>query len=114
MPGGDFRFDGIAALVAETHGSWPFLSDAHARRLVLAYGTRVEHVLRAANRMEDLGPMFGADLTAAEVRYLIDHEWARTADDVLWRRSKLGLGVSPEEKAALARFMADDVGRTTR
>jgi glycerol-3-phosphate dehydrogenase len=114
LPGGDFAFDGVAALIAETRRSWPFLSDAHARRLVLAYGTRVDRILRSANQIEDLGPAFGADLTAAEVRYLMDHEWAQTADDVLWRRSKLGLRVAPEARTRLAKFMADDIGSTAR
>ena len=73
--------------------SWPFLSEAHARRLVRAYGTRVRRILGSASSLNDLGPSFGADLTGAEVRYLMAHEWAQTADDVLWRRSKLGLRV---------------------
>jgi glycerol-3-phosphate dehydrogenase len=114
LPGGDFPFDGVAALIAETRTSWPFLSEAHTRRLVLAYGTRVDAILRSANRLDDLGQAFGADLTAAEVRYLMDHEWAQTADDVLWRRSKLGLRVAPEARVRLAKFMADDIGSTAR
>ena len=52
--------------------------------------------------MEDLGARFTGDLTGAEVRYLVEHEWAQTAEDVLWRRSKLGLKATPEERAALA------------
>ena len=56
-----------------------------------------ENVLHAATRMDDLGARFGADLTAAEVRYLMTKEWAQTADDVLWRRSKLGLRFSAAE-----------------
>ena len=78
----------------------------HARRLVGAYGTRVENVLADVTRPDDLGPRFGADLTGAEVRYLMTKEWAQTAEDVLWRRSKLGLRVSEAERAALERFMA--------
>ena len=60
-----------------------------------AYGTRVGGILGSANSLDDLGPRFGADLTGAEVRYLMAHEWAQTADDVLWRRSKLGLRLTP-------------------
>jgi glycerol-3-phosphate dehydrogenase len=86
--------------------TWPFLQADHARRLVRAYGTRLDRVLENINRPEDLGIWFGADLTAAEVRYLMRKEWAQTADDVLWRRSKLGLRFSPEQTAALDRFMA--------
>ncbi len=61
-------------------------------------------------RLADLGPCLGADLTAAEVRYLMEREWAQTEDDVLWRRSKLGLRFSPAQREALARFMAANVG----
>jgi glycerol-3-phosphate dehydrogenase len=110
LPGGDFAWDGIEALVARTQARWPFLNEAHARRLVSAYGTRLERIVDGARRLEDLGPSFGADLTAAEIRYLQRHEWAETAEDVLWRRSKLGLHLQPEQQAALARFMATDAG----
>ncbi len=105
LPGGDFVYDGVAALVARTQRQFPFLAKDHAERLVSAYGTRAENVLQGATRLDDLGPCFGADLTAAEVRYLMAKEWAKTADDVLWRRSKLGLRFSPPEQAALERFM---------
>ncbi|TAK47684.1 MAG: glycerol-3-phosphate dehydrogenase [Xanthobacteraceae bacterium] len=106
LPGGDFPCDGADELVRQTRTRWPFLSEPHAWRLVDAYGTRVAAVLGEARTLDDLGPCFGADLTAAEVRYLMAHEWARTEDDVLWRRSKLGLVVNANERAALAAFMA--------
>jgi glycerol-3-phosphate dehydrogenase len=106
LPGGDFRFDGIDGLLAQARSTWPFLSEAHARRLVHAYGTRIDRVLGKAQSFADLGACFGADLTAAEVRYLMMHEWAHDSEDVLWRRSKLGLRFSPEEREALSRFMA--------
>jgi glycerol-3-phosphate dehydrogenase len=107
LPGGDFVYDGIETLVERTQRTWPFLQVDHARRLVRAYGTRVERVLGNATRFEDLGPCFGADLTAAEVRHLMRKEWAQTAEDVLWRRSKLGLRFSAAQTAALERFMAE-------
>jgi glycerol-3-phosphate dehydrogenase len=110
LPGGDFPVAGVAHLVAEARRSWPFLGEAHVRRLVQAYGTRVSRILGPAKQMSDLGPALGADLTGAEVRYLMEHEWARTADDVLWRRSKLGLRVSPAEQERLAKFMVDAIG----
>ena len=110
LPGGEFPHDGLAALVTTTRRSRPFLSEAHARRLVRAYGIRVERVLGPARCLDDLGPCLGADLTGAEVRYLMEREWAQTEDDVLWRRSKLGLRFSSEERERLARFMAGAVG----
>ncbi len=106
LPGGDFVYDGIETLIERTQLTWRFLTADHARRLVRAYGTRVERVLGKAAGLDDLGMRFGADLTAAEVRYLMTKEWAQTADDVLWRRSKLGLRLTPEQAAMLDRFMA--------
>jgi glycerol-3-phosphate dehydrogenase len=106
LPGGDFSCDGLEALVAHTRKSRPFLSEEHALRLVRAYGTRVERVLGSARSLEDLGPCIGADLTAAELRYLVEQEWAQSADDVLWRRTKLGLRFSSTERARLANVIA--------
>jgi glycerol-3-phosphate dehydrogenase len=72
---------------------------------VQAYGTRIDHVLGDAKSKGDLGGHFGTGLTEAEVHYLMQHEWAENADDVLWRRSKLGLYLSAQEKEALGQFM---------
>ena len=91
--------------MAEAVRRWPFLDEPHARRLVRAYGRRVERILKDAQSMDELGPRFTGDLTGAEVRYLVENEWAQTADDVLWRRSKLGLKATAEERAALDRFI---------
>jgi glycerol-3-phosphate dehydrogenase len=111
LPGGDFPWDGIEALVARARGLWPFLTDAHARRMVHAYGTRLDRILGDARSLDDLGARFAGDLTAAEVRYLMREEWAQSADDVLWRRTKIGLHASREQTAVLERFMASDAGR---
>ena len=110
LPGGEFPHDGFDTLVAATRRSRPFLDEAHVRRLVHAYGTRLERVLGPARSRQELGPFLGADLSAAEVRYLMQWEWAESADDVLWRRTKLGLRFSPAERDALARFMTDTIG----
>ena len=106
LPGGDFVYDGLETLVERTLRSWPFLQAEHARRLVRAYGSRVERVLENISRSEDLGTCFGADLTAGEVRYLMRFECAQTTDDVLWRRSKLGLALAKHDVQKLAHFMA--------
>lgn len=107
LPGGDFAHDGFDLLVERSRERWPFLAPAHAGRLVQAYGTRIERVIGEARSLDDLGRRFGADLTAREVRYLMASEWARTAEDVLWRRSKLGLTMPADDRDALAAFMAD-------
>jgi glycerol-3-phosphate dehydrogenase len=112
LPGGEFPPDGFDAQVDEARDRWPFLSAPHAQRLVCSYGRRVERILKDAQRMDDLGPCFAADLTAAEVRYLVENEWARSADDVLWRRSKIGLRATAEDHAALDRFIALENGMT--
>jgi glycerol-3-phosphate dehydrogenase len=85
---------------------WRFLTEDQARRMVAAYGSRLGSVLCAARDRAELGPAFGPDLTGAEVRYLMAREWARFADDILWRRSKLGLTMLPPQREALAAFMA--------
>jgi glycerol-3-phosphate dehydrogenase len=105
LPGGDFVYDGLETLTARTMRTWPFLSPEHARRLTHAYGTRVADVLKNVSGPSDLGIRFGADLTAAEVRYLMSNEWAQTADDVLWRRSKLGLRLTDAQRLTLDHFM---------
>ncbi len=106
LPGGDFPRHGFAALLAETRARAPFLPEATAWRLVRAYGTRAGVMLDGARAMGDLGQVLGADLTEAEVRYLRDHEFARSAADVAWRRSKLGLRLSPDGFEALERMLA--------
>jgi glycerol-3-phosphate dehydrogenase len=105
LPGGDFAWYRFEALVDAARERWPFLSEAQAQRLVGAYGTRLENVLGDAGRREELGASFGPELTAAEVRYLMTKEWARFPEDILWRRSKLGLAMPPEAQDALATFM---------
>jgi glycerol-3-phosphate dehydrogenase len=105
LPGGDFASAQFDDQVDRTQARWRFLSENQARRLVAAYGTRIEAVLGDAQGHDDLGARFGEDLTAAEVRYLMTKEWARFPDDVLWRRSKLGLAMAPADREALAAFM---------
>ncbi len=106
LPGGDMDVSAVVALTAELMREHPFLSHEHADRLAHAYGTRATKLLGSATSMSDLGQSFGATLTEAEVRYLMNNEWAVTAEDVVWRRSKLGLRLSPAEIEALDDWMA--------
>lgn len=110
LPGGDFPVDGFAALLARLRAEHPWLEAAHAERLARAYGTAVFGLLQGAAGGADLGRCFGADLTEREVTYLMRHEWAQTAADVVWRRSKLGLRLSRAEIAGLDVWM-DAAGR---
>jgi glycerol-3-phosphate dehydrogenase len=106
LPGGDFAWDRFDAQVDAARERWRFLNEAQAHRLVAAYGSRVSVILGDAKDRADLGPRFGPELTGAEVRYLMSNEWARFADDILWRRSKLGLSMPASDRDALAAFMA--------
>ncbi|MFN3993030.1 MAG: glycerol-3-phosphate dehydrogenase [Tabrizicola flagellatus] len=107
LPGGDFPHDGVAALTARLKQNHPFLTDYWAARLVRAYGTDAERILGGATTAEALGQDFGATLTEAEVRWLMNHEYASSAADVVWRRSKLGLRMTADQIETLDRFMAD-------
>ncbi len=106
LPGGDLDVSAISALADELIRKYPFLSAAHANRLAHAYGTRASKVLGHAKSLDDLGQSFGATLTEREVKYLMSSEWALTADDIVWRRSKLGLRLSPAEIAAIDDWIA--------
>jgi glycerol-3-phosphate dehydrogenase len=105
LPGGDFPVAGFEALVAEIASAHPWLARKTASRLVRAYGTKARAVMAGAASAADLGRHFGADLYEREVAYLIASEWARRADDVLWRRGKLGLRMTAQERQALDDFM---------
>jgi glycerol-3-phosphate dehydrogenase len=109
LPGGEF--ESLEKLVAEFTRRWRFLASDHAMRLARAYGWRTDLILGEARGYDDLGPGLGGDLTAAEVRYLMRHEWAETAEDVLWRRSRLGFCLGRDDQERLDRFMAAECGR---
>jgi glycerol-3-phosphate dehydrogenase len=106
LPGGDLDVSAVPALTAELQRDYPFLTTEHASRLAHAYGTRAARLLGTAKAAADLGQSFGATLTESEVRYLMAQEWALTAEDVVWRRSKLGLRLAQEEIARLDDWMA--------
>lgn len=106
LPGGDFPHDGAEALAQSLRQEHPFLNAPWAKRLVRAYGTDARRILAGSRTAEDLGRSFGATLTEKEVLWLMRHEFARRAEDVVWRRSKLGLRLTTEEIAALDAFMA--------
>ena len=105
LPGGDFPATGFDAEVTRLKADYAFLDARQARRLVRLYGTKARTLLGLARSQADLGRNFGADLYEAEVRYLMEHEWAQTAEDILWRRTKRGLKLSREQAAALDTYM---------
>jgi len=102
LPGGDLYpafVDWLAGL-----GEW--MPPALVQRLMTAYGTRLKDLVGGASGLSGLGRHFGAGLYEREVRWLVDREFARTADDLLWRRTKLGLRFTPAERAGLERYLA--------
>ncbi|MEM8748915.1 MAG: glycerol-3-phosphate dehydrogenase [Pseudomonadota bacterium] len=111
LPGGDFPAQGFDRFVDRTAKQYPFIDRTTLERLCHAYGTRITMVLGAATAMEQLGTDFGAGLTEAEVRYLMTNEWARTAEDIVWRRSKLGLVMSDEQIAALDAWLSEEAAQ---
>ena len=101
LPGGDFPADGFETLVEKYAAKWTFIGPAVITRLVRAYGTDAALILGDAANIDDLGTDFGAGLFEAELNWLIEKEFARTAEDVLWRRSKLGLHMNEAERESV-------------
>jgi glycerol-3-phosphate dehydrogenase len=108
LPGGDFPVDGLEVLSDELLRNYPFLTPAWARRLLRCYGTEARTVLGGAVSTADLGEDFGATLTERELRWMMTHEFARTAEDVVWRRTKLGLRMTKGQIARLALWMREN------
>ena len=106
LPGGDFSVQAAQSELRKLQAAYPFLMPLHARRLFRLYGTRAHALLGDAKSLVDMGENFGADLTAREVEYLIAHEWAETAEDILWRRTKLGLRLDDRDMRALENYLA--------
>lgn len=107
LPGGDVGPGGLEAYTARLRERFGWLPLPQLRRYVRLYGTRTEHLLAEANSVTALGRWFGADLYQAEVDFLVREEWARTADDVLWRRTKIGLRLSAHESDELDQYLRD-------
>lgn len=105
LPGGDFPLDGLEPLKAALTARYPFLDAGTVDRVARAYGTRAESWLNGAEGWQALGKNFGAGLTAAEVEFLRSEEWAESAEDILWRRTKLGLRLSAAEQKELADYL---------
>jgi glycerol-3-phosphate dehydrogenase len=105
LPGGDFAVDGVEDLISGLRTDFSFLDDRWARRLIKAYGTDARQILGSAQSAADLGLNFGLNLTEAEVVWLMQHEYACRAEDVLWRRTKLGLHLTQAQADALDNWM---------
>ncbi len=112
LPGGNFPLDGFSSLAVRLTRQYPFLNNNEAERLIALYGTLAFDWLGDSRSKDDLGRLFGAGLSEREVNYLVENEWARNADDIIWRRSKRGLRMTADEIAELEQFMAKRLGFT--
>ncbi len=106
LPGGNFSVRNAAVVADALRANYPFLDAVSAKRLARTYGTRANVWLGNAQSFADLGKDFGHGLTAAEVDYLVTQEWARTTDDILWRRTKLGLRFNAAQTETLVQYLS--------
>ena len=105
MPGGNFPVNGLADLINDLRKDYPFLSQKWAERLVKGYGSEARVMLGSVRNEDELGVNFGASLTQKEVEWLIKEEFATSAEDILWRRTKLGLRLSDIQVKTLQEWM---------
>ncbi len=105
LPGGDIEMEGFDDFASDLKAKYSQLEGSLIGRLARLYGTRANMILSNVTSMQDLGQHFGADLYEREVEYLTSQEWARTADDILWRRTKLGLRFNKQEKSILIEWL---------
>ena len=107
LPGGDFAVDGVEAQISALMRAYPFIDRPWATRLIQSYGTLAATIFADTQSLSDCGHHFGHNLTECEVRYCIAHEWVMSADDMLWRRSKLGLRLTADQTATLDQFIQE-------
>ena len=105
LPGGDFPVQDVDKLIKKLQSEFNFLSEIKAKRLIRAYGLNAWELLKGAENLEDLGEQFGEFLTQREVEYLRKNEFVVEADDIIWRRTKLGLIMSEQDKKRLSEYL---------
>lgn len=106
LPGGEGAGENIAIFMKTLKREFNWMPEPLLYRYAHAYGARCRVVLKNCRRIADLGQHFGDQVYEAEIRYLLEHEWAMTAEDILWRRSKLGLHVSPETQQNIEAYLS--------
>ena len=106
LPGGDLPVDGVAQLRHELAEALPFLQASTIRRLIRQYGSEAQQIFAEADSAEALGNDFGSGIYQRELDWAIGQEWVHEADDFLWRRSKLGLRVSADQRQAIEGYIA--------
>lgn len=112
LPGGDFDSGGFDRFVAQCRDRYPWLNAERLHDYCRNYGTEIHRLLQGCHCERDLGHHFGGGLFEAEVRYLREYEWALAAEDIVWRRTKKGLALTPEARAALAHWLDEHAPAT--
>ncbi|KIC19854.1 glycerol-3-phosphate dehydrogenase [Leisingera sp. ANG-Vp] len=107
LPGGGFEVAEVENLKTRLAAEYPFLTPYWAARLIRAYGLEAWEVLGDAKSAADLGQEFGATITARELDWAISREWVRAGDDYLWRRTKLGLRLNEDQRAAVDAYICE-------
>ena len=105
LPGGDFALAQKDEMIAQFRWDFPFLDEMQVHRMFKAYGTQATEMLKGVTSVKQMGKAFGAGLTEIEVNWLMDHEWAQTAEDIVWRRTKLGLRLTKRQITTLDTWM---------
>ena len=113
LPGGDFAYAEVEARIADLSRRFSFMAPRNVKRMFRAYGSDTEKIFGGARFAQDMGQGFGL-LTEREIEWLAGKEWARSADDILWRRSKLGLHLTATEQDALRQFMSPEAAQGKR
>jgi len=112
LPGGDFTH--LAVLTNAITKQYPWLPLKLRTRMIRNYGTRITDVLGAASSLQSLGQMFGADLYEQEVNFLIEREWANKVEDIIWRRTKLGLYLSAQQVNDIKEYLLNQTAILAR
>ena len=105
LPGGNFNLSERSELIDKLRSDYPFLEKETMNRLFNNYGLDAWNILGKAKSISDLGECFGSDLFSAEVEFLVKYEYARFADDILWRRTKVGLKVAKTASKKLDSYL---------
>ena len=109
LPGGDFEIKDFEILISDAQEKYSFIPPEHISRMIHNYGTQIHTILKDVKTTDDLGQDFGHGLYETEVRYLIDNEWAVKVNDILWRRTKLGIRFTDKQTATLEQWMKEHI-----
>ncbi|MFO5675944.1 glycerol-3-phosphate dehydrogenase C-terminal domain-containing protein, partial [Klebsiella pneumoniae] len=111
LPGGHIGGD-RDDYAAKLRRRFPFISESLARHYARTYGSNSEWILKEASALSDLGEDFGHEFYEAELKYLVEHEWVRSLDDAIWRRTKQGMWLTAEQQARISEWLAQHAGKS--